>query len=134
MCAIAEKVEQVQKQEMELRKQLAECERERDEARNQCVKCGLLDAAKEQLATVTKERDEAVDAVRKLSEGQPFNAVVAADITRRGLEQLAAVTKERDELAALNARMLVEYEARMKERDELVVALTERVLRARAIC
>lgn len=43
------------------------------------------------------ERDEAASAVRRLSEGQPFDAVVIADTVKRRTAQLEA---ERDELLA----------------------------------
>lgn len=70
-----------------LRRQLAECERERDEWKVE------------------------------------FKAAYKRETNAE--QQLATVTQQRDELAALNARMLVEYEAQMNERDELAAALKD---------
>ena len=47
-----------------LRQQLAECERERDKAEH---KCGELLTCQEQLATVTKERNELVAALELIA-------------------------------------------------------------------
>ncbi len=87
-------------------------------------------------AALTKERDEAVSAVQRLREGQPFDQVVAADIVRRGMEQLAAMQRAndhqhslietaQDQLAASQAR-----EQRL--RDAMVIALGHYSMRTNA--
>jgi hypothetical protein len=40
---------------------------------------------REELATIKEQRDEAVSAVQRLTEGQPFDAVVIADGIKRGV-------------------------------------------------
>lgn len=58
---------------------------------------GVIDEAADRIEQLEVERDEAASAVRRLSDGQPFDAVVIADTVKRRTAQLEA---ERDELLA----------------------------------
>ena len=55
------------------------------------IKTEALEKLRADLAAMTKERDEAITAAQSLSEGQPFDKVLAASIVKRSMDQLAAV-------------------------------------------
>lgn len=64
---------------------------------------------RQQLATITAERDEAVSAVQRLSDGQPFDAVVIADTVKRRTEQLEKQLAAAQAACKQKNKALLEY-------------------------
>jgi hypothetical protein len=91
------------------------------------------DELRRQLTKAEAQRDEAVSAVRRLSEGQPFNEVVIADTVNRRTarleEQLTDMTGQRDRSIDLSSVL----ENELIEQDGLIDMLRLAILAQREL-
>lgn len=75
-------------------------------ARSLIISAVADNAIASEMASLKFERDEAVSAVRRLTDGQPFDAVVIADAVARGTYTLQKLVVERDlEISSLKAQL-----------------------------